>query len=51
MAAVAREFFVSEQRLRARLSKQDRIPANQKLLEYQELVVCSGVESHCWWIT
>jgi hypothetical protein len=55
VAAPAREFFVRvpEQRLRARwngrISKQDRIPENRELLEYQELAVCSGVKAgnHC----
>jgi hypothetical protein len=45
IAAVAKEFFVPLQRLRARWnghkSKQDLIPGNRKLLEYQELAVCS----------
>ncbi|KAF8538983.1 hypothetical protein BDD12DRAFT_883702 [Trichophaea hybrida] len=43
IAAAARQFFVPEQRLRARWnghrSKQDVIPANRKLREYQELAI------------
>ncbi|KAF8251779.1 hypothetical protein K440DRAFT_511202, partial [Wilcoxina mikolae CBS 423.85] len=45
IAAAAREFFVPEQRLRIRWngcrSKQDVVPANRKLSEYQELAVCT----------
>jgi hypothetical protein len=45
MAAAAKEYFLPIQRLRVRRSgrksKKDWIPENRRLLEYQELALCS----------